>query len=133
MTKSALDQPARSIARSELVIGERNDTLRTLAYRMHEANCSALLVANDDSYAIVTERDIVDSLASGASPDEEWAVDVMTRDVQSVQGSATIADVAELMQVAGIRHVLVDLDDGAVGVVSVRDLLEPLLLHVSSK
>ena len=57
-----------------------------------------------------------------------WAVDVMTRDTIMIEPDATIEAAAELMLEAGVRHLVVDDSEGdRYGVVSVRDLLDPLL------
>ncbi len=123
-----LDEPVASIARHDVVTGGRSDTIRMLATKMHDARCSALLVEQrNGDQAIVTERDIVSALAAGADPDVEWAVDVMTRVVHSIPPSATIAEAVELMNVAEIRHVMLDDGEGSLGMVSLRDLLAPLI------
>ncbi len=123
-----LDEPVASIARHQVVTGGRSDTIRMLATKMRDAACSALLVEQrNGDQAIVTERDIVSALADGADPDVEWAVDVMTRAVHSVPPTATIAEAVELMNVAEIRHVMLDDGEGSLGMVSLRDLLAPLI------
>lgn len=128
MTGDILDEPVRSIATHGLVTGRRADTLRGLAQGMIDNGVSALVIEErSGELAIVTERDIVAALSDGADPDTEWAVDVMTRDIIHVEPDASIADVAELMLRANIRHVLVRGDGDTPGVVSVRDLLDPLL------
>lgn len=127
-TSDVLDEPVRSIATHGLVKGRRADTLRGLASGMIEHGVSALVIEErGGNLAIVTEHDIVAALADGAGADTEWAVDVMTRDILQVEPDASIADAAELMLRANIRHVLVRGDDGTPAVVSIRDLLDPLL------
>lgn len=127
-TKDILDDPVRSIATHGVITGRRADTLRGLASSMVENGVSALVIEErTGELAIVTERDIVAALANGADADTDWAVDVMTRDVLHVEPDATIADVAELMLRANIRHVLVRTDGDTPAVVSIRDLLDPLL------
>jgi CBS domain-containing protein len=96
---------------------------------MTAAGCSALLVdLRDGSHGIVTERDIVRGLADGADADTVWATDVLTRDLLEIDAEDSIGDAAELMMEAGVRHLaVVDSDDGRVGIVSMRDLINPLL------
>ncbi|MDH3752925.1 MAG: CBS domain-containing protein [Acidimicrobiia bacterium] len=125
---SALDEPVRSIAAHDPAMATGSDTLRMVAQKMLDADCSALLVERrTGELAIVTERDVVHALATGADPDSEWATDVMTREVLDVAPDSSIADVAELMQQARIRHVLVRSDAGALAIVSIRDLLDVIL------
>lgn len=129
MDASALDRPVREIACHDVRTAKRSDTLRTMARLMADAHCGALVVPQRSGEpAIVTERDLVMALAADADPDGEWAVDVMTREVQTVSPDTSIADVAELMQMAGFRHVLVvDEEAGPMSIVSIRDLLDPVL------
>lgn len=123
-----LDEPVRSIANHDVISAARADTLRDLAKKMADSRVSALLVEQrTGDLAIVTEHDIVTALANSSDPDADWAVDVMSRDLIEVTPETSIADVAELMQQAGIRHILVRGAGDAPAIVSIRDLLEPIL------
>ncbi|MDQ1502781.1 MAG: hypothetical protein QOD57_508, partial [Actinomycetota bacterium] len=78
---------------------------------------------------ILSERDIVAALALGADPDEATAARGMSSDVVSVRPGDVVYDAAVDMLDLGIRHVPVLDERGAVlGMVSVRDLLRPLLM-----
>lgn len=125
---SPLDQPVADIARFDLVTVAPNETLRTVAIRMHREGVSALVVDGDgDEFGIVTEADLIAAIAKEADVDEVWSADIMTRDVQAVPAADPIADVAELMLVGRIRHVVVQGESDRLGIVSIRDLLDPLL------
>jgi CBS domain-containing protein len=67
------------------------------------------------------------ALAEGADPDEVWAADVMTEPVMWVTPDDTTSSVAELMELGGVRHVPVREGARAVGMVSVRDVLDVLV------
>jgi CBS domain-containing protein len=67
------------------------------------------------------------ALAEGADPDEVWAADVMTEPVMWVTPDDTTSSVAELMELGGVRHVPVREGGRAVGMVSVRDVLDVLV------
>ena len=123
------DDPVVAVAAIPALMAEAHDSLEDLARRMTESECGALLIRQrDGDLAIVTERDIVRSLALGESGAAGWATDIMTRDVITVRPSASISDVASLMIEAGVRHVVVeDSENDRVGVASMRDLIEPLL------
>ncbi len=101
------------------------DDLTTLAQKMREAHVGALFVKDHDGrLAIISERDIVHAIADSSTA---WAVDCMTRDLISVPGATPIADAAEIMLTAQIRHIAVEREDGVMGIASVRDLLRPLI------
>jgi len=120
------NSPVRSVTSFDPLHGEIDDNALAVARRMHEARCGALLV--DDSAGatgIVTERDVVRALATGAT--DKPVVELMTRDLIVVPGDMTIADATLVMQQAGVRHLAVDRGDGVLGITSIRDLIEPLL------
>jgi len=124
---SAVDaeSPVAAVTAFDLETASQSDDLETLARHMNRNQVGALVVVgHDGSTSILTERDIVRAVALDA---DAWAVDVMTRDVVEVASTTTIADAADIMLVAGVRHLLVRRDDGALGITSIRDLLGPLL------
>jgi CBS domain-containing protein len=124
-----IDDPVRAITAFEPVTAHPGQTLRQLAATMTEAQCSAVLLElRDGSRAIVTERDIVRAVAQGASTDQVWATDVMSRELVEIDADTTIGDAAEVMTEAGIRHLVVtDSETGHFGIISIRDLLGPFL------
>ncbi len=138
------DDPVRSVAAFEPLTATPHDTLRELSARMTAGGCGFLLVVKPGSpTAVVTERDIVRAIGEGAEIDDVWATDVMTREVLEVSADASIAEAARLMMAAGVRHLVVvdDADTGTdddadpadrLGVVSIRDLFEPLLEAVET-
>jgi CBS domain-containing protein len=117
--------PVAAVASFDLETASRSDDLETLARHMDRSDVGALVViGHDGSSSIVTERDIVRAVASDI---DAWAIDVMTRDVVEVSSTTSIADAADTMLVAGVRHLLVRRADDTVGITSIRDLLAPLL------
>jgi signal-transduction protein with cAMP-binding, CBS, and nucleotidyltransferase domain len=124
------DDALDSIARTRPSMTRGSASLREVADVMMSASCSAVVISGrDGELHVVTERDIVRAIASGANPDNEWAVDVMSTDVRTLPPTATVRDAAQLMQDAVIRHVVVR-DPGTpddFSMVSIRDLLQPFL------
>jgi len=116
----------RDAASFDVFDASNRDTLRQLAATMDRHDCGFLVVAGRDGAAVVSERDIIRALAAGADPDAVWAVDVARHRVLTLPGDASIADAATLMAAENVRHVVVE-DGGRIGIVSVRDVLEPLL------
>lgn len=120
-----VDSPIAAVSAFDLAMAEPGDDLPSLARRMHDSDIGALLVrGHDGEVGIVTERDVVRALAE----DEwSWAVDCMTRDLIVVSADTSIGDAAELLITAGVRHLVVEQEDGTIGVASMRDLLGPIL------
>lgn len=104
------------------------NSLREASRLLRDRNIGAVLVGNrEHPVGVLSERDIVIALADGADPDEVWAADAMTFSPMSVPADATIEYAASLMAAAHIRHLTVEQDGRVVGILSIRDLLEPLV------
>lgn len=133
MTVSSLDQPVRAITQHDLVWGVQTESLRDIAIRMDTAGCGAVVVdCGNGHVGVITERDIVSAIASGADPDNEVVAAIMSTEIQHISPNTSVADAAELMQLANIRHLIVAGDDDRLGILSIRDFLEPLLTYVES-
>jgi CBS domain-containing protein len=72
---------------------------------------------------VVSERDVVRSLAKGMDPATTNALDIASTKLVWCDASASVADVATEMLEHYVRHVLVEEDGHLVGMVSARDLL----------
>jgi len=107
-------------------------TLRAVALQLWEAGVGAAVVPGEANAiaGVISERDVVAQLAVGADPDRVTAAEAMSRNIVSAQPADPVLDVVFLMLDAGVRHIPVVADDldRLVGVVSMRDLLQPLLV-----
>jgi CBS domain-containing protein len=120
--------PVSAVAAFDVEYAEPSDHLSDVARKMRDQHVGALFVnQREGGVAIVTERDIVRAAADGS--DAAWAVDCMTRDLISVPASTPIADAADTLLTANIRHLAVEREDGVLGIVSIKDLLGPLVEH----
>ncbi|MEV6948838.1 CBS domain-containing protein [Streptomyces sp. NPDC051172] len=117
-----------------LTIGPTH-TLRQAAALMSARRVGAALVLDPDAggIGILTERDILNSVGLGQSPDIERAHDHTTNEVVFAAPSWTLEEAARAMAHGGFRHLIV-LDRGEpVGIVSVRDIIRcwaPARQHV---
>lgn len=102
-------------------------TLVTAARLMRAEGVSALVVGlPGELVSVVTEHDLCGALADGL--DGGTLVGrVASPNPVSLPASATVLDAGELMLEHGVRHVIVTVDGRAVGVVSVRDVLDTVL------
>jgi len=102
-------------------------TLRECAQVMAEESIGAVLVkGNHGPAGILSERDIVAAVAGGAGVDFHRARDFMTADVDTVPETASIAHAAQEMLRNEIRHLAVSHGERAVGLISMRDVLQVL-------
>ncbi|MFJ6568409.1 cyclic nucleotide-binding/CBS domain-containing protein [Streptomyces sp. NPDC091292] len=107
-----------------LTIGPAH-TLRQAARLMAARRIGAAVVLDPDAggLGILTERDILNSLGTGQSPDEETAHAHTTTDVVFAAPSWTLDEAARAMTHGGFRHLIV-MDHGEpIGIVSVRDII----------
>ncbi|MFF8310318.1 cyclic nucleotide-binding/CBS domain-containing protein [Streptomyces lydicus] len=107
-----------------LTIGPAH-TLRQAAQLMAARRIGAAVVLDNDNsgIGILTERDILNSLGAGESPDRETAQAHTTSDVVFAAPDWTLDEAAEAMVRGGFRHLIVLNDHEPVGVVSVRDII----------
>lgn len=83
----------------------------------------------EDPRGIISERDLVARLASGADPDATTVDQAMTGTLVSARPADRLYEVAIQMLDDEVRHIpVVDAQDRVTGVVSIRDLLRPLIL-----
>ncbi|MGC4981343.1 CBS domain-containing protein [Streptomyces sp. NBC_00659] len=107
-----------------LTIGPAH-TLRQSARLMSARRVGAAVVLDEDSsgLGILTERDILNSLAHGQNPDSETAGSHTTTDVVFAAPTWTLEEAAAAMSHGGFRHLIVLDGSGPVGIVSVRDII----------
>lgn len=99
-------------------------TLADAVETMRAEGVSALVVG--DRAGIVTERDLARAMAAGLTLDDTVGR-AATWHPLVVAGATTVVAAAGLMLNEHVRHLLIELDDGKTGVVSIRDLMAVLL------
>jgi CBS domain-containing protein len=100
-------------------------TLRAVARLMSDRGVGAAVVIDPDGHGpgIITERDILQSLAQGQDPDSEPVAGHLTRDVVFAAPDWSLEEAAAAMVQGGFRHLIV-LDRGeTAGILSVRDVV----------
>ena len=107
-----------------LTIGPAH-TLREAAQMMAARRVGAAVVVDrdDSGVGILTERDLLMSIASGQSPDTEVAADHYTQDVVFAARDWTMESAALAMVRGGFRHLVVVEGPDVVGLLSMRDIV----------
>jgi CBS domain-containing protein len=100
-------------------------TLREAARQMAERNVGAAVVMDPDSAGpgIITERDILQSVAAGQDMDSELVGDHLTDDAILASPDWSLERAAEAMLEGGFRHLLVMDGGDLTGVLSMRDIV----------
>jgi CBS domain-containing protein len=100
-------------------------TLRDAARAMAERGVGAAVVVDPEQQGpgIVTERDVLQSVGAGQSPDSEKVADHLSPELTFAAPDWSLERAAEAMVRGGFRH-LVIVDGGEmVGVLSMRDIV----------
>ena len=100
-------------------------TLREAAEKMVEKGTGAALVIDAElpTPSVVTERDLLISVARGQDPDREHVADHMSEGVLTAAPDWSLERAAAEMSRRGVRHLVVFDGPDAVGVLSMRDIV----------
>lgn len=89
---------------------------------------SAVVLTEGGEPAIITERDVIRAVADGADLARTPVADYMTSNAVCATASWDVTQAVKTMIDGGFRHLIVVGDAGeVVGVLSIRDLVSPLL------
>jgi CBS domain-containing protein len=100
-------------------------TLHQAARLMAERTVGAAVVIDPEGAGpgILTERDILESVAQGQNPDEERVSDHLTADLVIAAPDWSLEEAAVAMVQGGFRHLIVVEGGDIAGVVSMRDIV----------
>ena len=115
---------ADGMSEQALMIGPAH-TLREAARMMAARKVGAAVVVNPENagVGILTERDILTSVAAGESPDSETAGQHCTQDLVFAARTWTLDEAAAAMVRGGFRHLVVVEGHEVVGLLSMRDIV----------
>lgn len=100
-------------------------TLREAARLMSARRVGAAVVTDPEhaGIGILTERDVLDSIAAGQNPDTELTAAHRTMDVVFASPDWTLEQAAGTMVRAGFRHLVVIEASEVTGLLSMRDIV----------
>jgi len=100
-------------------------SLREAARMMSTRHVGAAIVIDPDGAGpgIVTERDILHSIAAGEDPDSELVCDHLTSDVVYAAPDWSLEEAAAAMVRGRFRHLIVLAAGELAGILSVRDIV----------
>src|SRR3954470_13812834 len=113
-----------AMSKMVLTIGPGH-TLRDAAQQMAARNVGAAVVMDPDGAGpgIVTERDILESVAAGQDPGSQRVSDHLSTNLTFAAPDWSLERAAEAMVRGGFRHLVV-MDGGeSVGILSMRDIV----------
>jgi len=121
-------QPVRAVmGRKELVTATPETTVRQAAELMARKKIGALMVVERECLVgIFTERDALFAvIARGRNPETTRLADVMTASPQTIGPEKSFGYALLVMQEQGFRHLPVLEEGKLIGIVSVRNALDP--------
>jgi CBS domain-containing protein len=100
-------------------------TLRQAATLMARRKVGAAVVVDPEGEGpgIITERDLMNSIAAGESPDEQLVADHQSSDLVLAAPNWSLEQAAAAMVRGSFRHLVVVEGGETVGVLSVRDIV----------
>jgi CBS domain-containing protein len=112
------------MSRMVLTIGPTH-TLRQAARMMSARHVGAAVVVDPEhaGVGILTERDILNSIAAGEDPDAEMAAHHRTEDLVYAAPEWTLEAAAQAMISGGFRHLVVVDGHEVAGLLSMRDIV----------
>lgn len=106
------------------VTEEPGQSVQAAAARMWSQQTGSLLVMDGDALlGIITERDVMQTVARGYDPATTPVSAVMTTTLLTVDPAADVLDAAQTMADRWVRHLPVIQDGQLLGVISQRDLV----------
>ncbi len=107
-----------------LMVGPAH-TLREAARQMSDRKVGAAIVIDPEAQgpAIITERDLLDSLGAGQDPDVEQVSDHLSARLTFAAPDWSLETAAEAMVRGGFRHLVVVENGETIGVLSMRDIV----------
>ncbi len=127
------------ICNRHAVCARRDATVKAAAQLMREHHVGSVVVADELAekrvpVGILTDRDIaVAVVALGLDPEVIQIGDIMGNKLVSVREDWSTAEVVELMQIRGVRRMVVtDADDHLVGIVTADDVMSLLAEEMSA-
>src|ERR1700733_10761662 len=112
------------MSRNVLTIGPAH-TLRQAARMMSKRRIGAAVVIDQEhaGIGILTERDLLDSIAAGEDPDAELVAQHRTEHLVYASPDWTLEDAAAAMVRGGFRHLVVVESNDVAGLLSMRDIV----------
>ena len=124
-----VDHPATTTTVHELmaksiVSGDPRHSLVEAAAQMRAHRISALAVLDGEAIVgIITERDLLRSIADGRDPEATHISQYMTHSPRTIEDAELVAKAAEIMVKHRVRHLPVTNNGRLIGFLSARDLL----------
>jgi CBS domain-containing protein len=113
----------KAAMKKEIVSVNKDDSIRSAIRKMIRGNMGSVVVVDEDRpVGIVTERDILKSIAYKRANTDGPVGTIMSAPLISIDAYATLGEAADMMIKRKVRRLLVKENDEYVGIITQRDL-----------
>ena len=113
----------KAIMNKSIISVEKDDTIRLAIKKMVVGTFGAVIVTEKTRpIGILTERDILRSIADEKMDPESKVETIMSTPLISVDSSASLGEAADIMLTNNIRRLIVKEKDEFVGIISQREI-----------
>jgi len=122
----------KNVMAKPVITIEKDSSVLKAAKIMSEKSIGSIVVIDEGKpIGIATERDILQKVVSkGLNASKVKMEDIMTKNLITVKGNTPIINAIRIMEKKKVRRLLVMERGKLVGIVTQRDLLRALALHV---
>lgn len=108
----------------DIIILDKDLSVKSAIKLMVRKNIGSVVITGEGSkpIGIVTERDILKSIAYRKTKPETKVEEIMSKPLISLEANATLGEAAETMIKKKIRRLLVTQNDKYIGIITQRDL-----------
>ena len=129
---------AKDVMSKPVITVREDDTAMDAAKLMEEHKVGGIVIVNENSkpLGIVTERDLATRVvAKGLQPKDVSVSSIMSRPIATIDGEASIREVAKKMSQLEIRRLAVVSKDDLQGIITSKDVLRitPVMMDVLSE
>ena len=121
----------KDVMNTNVVVAKADATIREASEVMNKYNIGSLVVVKDSGIAgIITEHNVLESVAAGRNPDETKIAEIMSPEVVTVAPDSTVEQAVDLMVKHKIKKLPVVDGDKLMGIITASDIIvvEPKLV-----
>jgi len=121
----------KDVMNTNVVVAKADATIREASEVMNKYNIGSLVVVKDSGIAgIITEHNVLESVAAGRNPDETKIAEIMSSEVVTVAPDSTVEQAVDLMVKHKIKKLPVVDGDKLMGIITASDIIvvEPKLV-----
>ena len=123
----------KDVMNTNVVVAKAEATIREASEVMNKYNIGSLVVVKDSGIAgIITEHNVLESVAAGRNPDETKIAEIMSSEVVTVAPDSTVEQAVDLMVKHKIKKLPVVDGDKLMGIITASDIIvvEPRLVAI---